>query len=390
MSIHLMHILTDTNIGGAGTLLCNQLRALDRRRFTVTVVLPHGSRLVDRIAAIPAPTRIVYSSRGADRSADSKAVGDYLRILRTHRPDIVHTHACLSARIAARIARIPVCLHTRHCVFPLKPWQQTGPIAPLYRLIYRTGDRLLSDGVIAVAEAAKQNLLALGADEQRIRVIVNGVYPLSIPSSARIEALRTALQLPTDAFVVGMVARLEPYKGHQTLLEAAARCLQASDRFYFLLLGDGSCADALHRTARELGISAHIRMVGFVEDVAPYYGLMNVNVNASYGTETSSLALSEGMSLGIPAVASTYGGNTYMVRDGVNGLLFPPHDSTALSHALLRLLQDEPLREQLSLGARTFFEQHLTARAMTEQVEAFYLELWQRKTAKKSSRSAML
>jgi glycosyltransferase involved in cell wall biosynthesis len=131
-------------------------------------------------------------------------------------------------------------------------------------------------------------------------------------------------------------------------------------------------------------------MVGFVEDVAPYYGLMNVNVNASYGTETSSLALSEGMSLGIPAVASTYGGNTYMVRDGVNGLLFPPHDSTALRHALLRLLQDEPLREQLSLGARTFFEQHLTARAMTEQLEAFYLELWQRKTAKKSSRSAML
>jgi glycosyltransferase involved in cell wall biosynthesis len=277
--LHVMHVLTDTNIGGAGTLLCNQLATFDRTQFCFTIVLPRGSHLAKRLAALPLPCHLLYTDHGADRSADWKSIGEYIRIFRAHRPDIVHTHAALSARVAARVCRVPVCIHTRHCVFPLTARQTSS----LYRAAFRTANHLLSDGVIAVADAAKSQLIALGMREDDIRVIINGVQPLRTCSEEETAALRRRLDIPKTAFVIGMVARLEPYKGHATLLDALATLLKAEPHapIYAILCGDGSQRAALEAQATELGISDHVRFAGFCADVAPYYAIMNVNVNAS-------------------------------------------------------------------------------------------------------------
>ena len=383
-----MHVLTDTNIGGAGTLLCNQLASFDRTHFSFTVVLPRGSRLAERIAALPLPCHILYTDHGADRSADRKAISEYAHIFRMHRPDIVHTHASLSARIAARICRVPLCIHTRHCVFPLTPRQKT----PLSRLAYRSVNRLLSDGVIAVADAAKAQLIELGMAAKDVRVIVNGVHPLRHCSDEETEALREQLVIPKGAFVIGMVARLEEYKGQSTLLDALNLALQDQPDapLYVLLCGDGSQHAALCDQAARLCISDRVRMVGFCHDVAPYYAIMDVNVNASSGTETSSLALSEGMSVGIPAIASDFGGNPYMIRDGYNGLLFPTKDAKALAAALLRVYRDRALLQRLGKNALDFYTAHLTARSMTEQMEDYYRTLYQKKKHGRHSASAAL
>ncbi len=375
--LHVMHVLTDTNVGGAGTLLCNQLATFDRTHFTFTVVLPRGSRLAERIAALPLPCHLLYTEHGADQSSDWQAIGEYAHIFRTHRPDIVHTHAALSARIAAKICRVPVCIHTRHCVFPLTARQTT----PLHRAAFRTANKLLSDGVIAVANAAKEQLVTLGMDEDDIRVIINGVQPLRVSCEQEKARLRQALALPENAFVVGMVARLEDYKGQSTLLSAIKLALQAEvdAPLYTVLCGEGSSKDALLQQAAQLGISHRVRFAGFCADVAPYYGIMNVNVNASYGTETSSLALSEGMSVGVPAIASDFGGNPYMIRDGYNGLLFPTKDAAALADALLTLYRDRKLLHTLGENARSFYAEHLTARGMTEQMEEYYRALYEQK-----------
>ena len=111
---------------------------------------------------------------------------------------------------------------------------------------------------------------------------------------------------------------------------------------------------------------------GFSDDVAPYYGIMDLNLNCSWGTETSSLALSEGMSVGVPAVATTYGGNPYMITEGVNGLLVPEKDAPAMARAILRLEDDRDLLARLSDGARRMYREKFTARVMTEQLEALY------------------
>ena len=386
--LHVMHVLTDTNVGGAGTLLCNQLATFDRTHFTFTVVLPRGSRLAERIAALPLPCHLLYTDHGADCSSDWQAIGEYAHIFRTHRPDIVHTHAALSARIAAKLCRVPLCIHTRHCVFPLTA-RQTKPI---YRAAFRTANKLLSDGVIAVADAAKEQLIELGMSAGDIRVIVNGVQPLRICAEEEKARLRRDLHLPENAFVVGMVARLEDYKGQSTLLSAIKLALQAEADapLYAVLCGEGSGKDALLQQAARLGISDRLRLPGFCSDVAPYYGIMDVNVNASYGTETSSLALSEGMSVGVPAIASDFGGNPYMIRNGYNGLLFPAKNAEALSKALLTLYRDRTLLHTLGENARSFYAEYLTARGMTKQMEDYYRALYEQKKRGRHKASAAL
>ncbi len=367
--IKVMHVLTDTNIGGAGTLLFNTLSCGDIQRFDYSVALPEGSRLLERFRTLPC--RVLTVDGGRDRSMDVKAVMAYLRLLRAERPDILHTHSAFSARLAGKLCRVPVCIQTRHCVFPLTSWQKNA----VFRFAFRQGSRWLSDRVVAVAEAAKDNLVELGMDERQIEVIINGVRPVRQCNASEIAALRTQLGLSEQHFVVGMVARLEEYKGQETVLRAAARCLTQASDVRVVFIGDGSCLDSYRALARRLGIEQYVIFTGFIEDTAPYYALMQVNVNASFGTETSSLALSEGMSVGVPAVASTYGGNPRMVVEGENGLLFPPKDDVALSEALLRLHSDRIFLERLSQGAKRHYHERLTADHMVRTLEDLYVKL---------------
>lgn len=367
--IKVVHVLTDTNIGGAGTLLYNILACGDVSCFEYVVVLPAGSRLIERFAALPCRVETVVGGR--DRSWDLGALPAYVRLLRRERPDILHTHAALVARLAGRLVGVPVCVQTRHCVFPLAAWQKN----PVFRFVFRYGSRLLSDRVVAVADAARDQLREMGMDEREIEVIINGVRPVRSCTDEEISALRERLGVTERHFVVGMVARLEEYKGQETLLRAAAMCAGQTNDFRILLIGDGSCAARYQALSVELGIKDAVIFTGFAEDTAPYYALLDVNVNASYGTETSSLSLSEGMSVGVPAVASRYGGNPKMVVDGENGLLFETGSAAALAQALMRLYKDKNLRARLAEGARRHYRERLTADGMVRQLERMYLRL---------------
>lgn len=379
--IKVMHVLSDTNVGGAGTLLCNTLACGDTNRFDYTVVLPEGSRLVERLSSLPC--RVLSVSGGRDRSFDAAAIGQYVRLMRREQPDILHTHASLSARIAGRLCGVPVCIYTRHCVFPLKPWQTSAP----FRFVFRYASRLLSDHTVAVAEAARDQLVDMGMDERRIEVIINGVLPVRPSSASELSELRQRLGLDEHDFVVGMSARLEEYKGQGTLLRAAAMCRDIAPDMRFLLLGDGSCAEQYRALAHDLGIEDRVIFAGFVQDIAPYYALMNVNVNASFGTETSSLALSEGMSVGVPCVASRYGGNPNMVCEGENGFLFEAQNHAELAQTLLHLYHDPALLARLSEGALRHYRERFGAERMVHELEGMYGRLL-RAHGRRSARAA--
>ena len=364
--IKILNVLTDSNIGGAGRLLVNYLHNFDRTRFDSAVVLPKDSRLIPAVRA--EGYDVIETEYGRDKSWDRRAVGELRRIIRDYRPDIVHTHSSLSARVAAWQCGVPARFYTRHCAFEPSRKLTTFPGKQLNGLM----NRVLSTDIVAVAEAAKQNLTDTGVPEKLITVIINGVEPLRETSPEENNALRDELGIGREDFVCGIVARLEDYKGHSYLLESAKTVLAARPGTVFLIVGEGTERERLEKQAAELGIAGSVIFTGFTDDVAPYYAIMDLNLNCSWGTETSSLALSEGMSVGVPAVATTYGGNPYMITDGVNGLLVPEKDAPAMADAILRLIGDPDLLERLSDGARRMYREKFTARAMTAQLEALY------------------
>ena len=137
----------------------------------------------------------------------------------------------------------------------------------------------------------------------------------------------------------------------------------------------GKEADRDERFCKELGIEDMVCFCGFVEDMAPVYRLLRVNVNCSVGTETSCLALSEGMSASLPMVVSDYGGNGAMVGDGKAGILFPAGDEKALADALEKIVLHEDLEREMKKASYERYLKNYTAVQMTEHLTAVYEDL---------------
>ena len=142
-----------------------------------------------------------------------------------------------------------------------------------------------------------------------------------------------------------------------------------------MIVGQGSLERELKSLCKSRGLDKCVIFLGFVDNVERYFNVTDVNVNCSVGTETSSLALSEGMSLGIPCVVSDYGGNPYMVRDGSNGFVYPMGDTQALANFIERLANDRKLYEQMSDEAYKRFECELNVRKMSDEVYRLYMSL---------------
>ncbi len=364
--LRVLHILTDSNIGGAGRLLVNYLHNFDREHFDIKVVLPKNAALKPAVEA--EGYTVLETEHGADKSFDLKAIFEYIGIIKREKPDIVHTHSAFSGKLAAYLCGVKRRFYTRHCAFAPPKYLTVFPCKQINGFINGT----LATDIVAVAQAAKDNLTETGVDEKKITVIINGVEPMRRTSKEERASLRASLGIEDDAFVLGISARLEDYKGHSYLLDTMKEVLLGAPRARLLIVGGGSCDAALRAQVEALGIADAVRFVGFVDDVAPYYNIMDLNLNCSWGTETSCLALSEGMSLSIPCVATDYGGNPYMVEHGVNGLLVPERNSGAMADAILKIISDEALYERLSRGALDAYHNKFTARKMTEQLEALY------------------
>ena len=137
---------------------------------------------------------------------------------------------------------------------------------------------MLSDYTIATADAAAENLRQLGIPERKISVIINGSLPVREVDEQVIDETRKAYGLQKDDFTVGICARLEECKGHDTFLSAAAILKQRNPQmpFRFLIIGDGSRYQELKEKAETLGIDDCVIFTGFVSDMAPFYRILRV------------------------------------------------------------------------------------------------------------------
>ncbi len=367
--MRVLHVISDTNIGGAGVLLCTLLKHFDRSHIESVVALPIGSALTARIRALSVPT--VELSASPDRFAPS-SIEEISGLIKREGVDIVHANAAICARIAGKRCGVAV-VHTRHCCFPVEKslWKLPMHLAGAFV------NRILSDRVIATAEAAAENLADLGVPKKKIELVINGSDPIRRISEKEKEDFMSRWNIPKDAFLIGMSARLVDCKGHETLLRATRLILDRMPHrsVCVLLAGDGPNRAYLEELTEKLGLCKVIRFLGFLDDMAPFYRTIDLNVNCSTGTETSCLALSEGMSAGVPMIVSDFGGNRAMIGDSHAGIVYPAGDVEALSDAVCRVAADQALEKQMRAEALRRYQTHYTAAHMTRQVEQIYSKL---------------
>ena len=205
--ITILDLISDTNIGGAGRVILNYLHYTDLEHFRTLVAVPRGSALASPLKKAGAEVYEVDAM--ADRSYDKEDVKVLTEFIRRVKPDLVHTHGCLSGRIAAKKCGLPV-VYSRHSAFPVPAKLKYPP----GRWVNRWVNRHYADKIIAVSPATMDNLVESGVAPNQITVVMNGVAPLTATSPEEQAALKKELGIGPDTVVFGILARIEEYKGH--------------------------------------------------------------------------------------------------------------------------------------------------------------------------------
>ncbi len=369
--IKVINVSSDHNIGGAGRCILTFLQHYDRELFDISVVLPKGSELIPHIELTK--TRIIEVDGLENQSFSKVGVKELYQVFKTEKPDVVHTHASFSARIAAKICGIPV-VYTRHSVFPNSPKVTKG----IGKMVNGFANNITSNRIIAVAQAAMDNLTEAGVSSKKITVIKNGVKPVARYTESELAKARDFFGLDSE-FVFAMVARVEDIKGHDFFIDAAKNIVKDYNNVKFMICGTGGYLEHIKERIASEKMEEHIIVTGHIKDVTSVMNVIDVNVNASFGTEATSLSLLEGMSVSKPIIASDYGGNPELVVDGVNGLLFKSKDSLALEKCMRKVLDDKALYTSLSEGAEKLYNQKYTASINAQHIQDVYTSLVRRK-----------
>ena len=367
---HICHCISDTNIGGAGVLLTTLLTSADKKKYRFSVLLPQKSELIPRLTATGA-TVIPLPIRG-DVSFSPRALFVYMRAIRRLSPDIVHTHGCMTARVATRLSTRAKIAVTRHCAWRDRPYYHG-----IRRFLSKVSARLFADGYIATAEAARTDLLRMGVPPDRITTVPNGSMRARAVTRAEKAAFLRRYGLCDGDFTVGLCARLSPEKSIETLLYAMAELRRRLPNapIRAVIAGTGNEYLRLMSLKDRLSLGASVVMTGFLSDPSPLYACLSLAVSCSVGTETSCLALSEAMAHGLPLVACDYGGTPFLCKNGESGILFPLRDHMALADAIEALYCDRALYRRLSLGAFSRYLAHFSAEKMAASYAEFYEKL---------------
>jgi glycosyltransferase involved in cell wall biosynthesis len=203
-----------------------------------------------------------------------------------------------------------------------------------------------------------------------------------LPSGAASESTDlSALGVPPDARIIGMVARVAPVKDYETLARAAVKVIEREPRAHFVIVGDTAGAESYRRhyaqvnaMLYDLGIRRHFTFTGFRRDVRSIMECFDVAVLATH-SEGLPLVLLEAMSLGKPVVATAVGGIPEVMRHGENGLLHRPRDPNHLAAALLSILDDPLLAARLGRNGAAHVREQFGAAAFTARVNGFYSTL---------------
>ena len=270
-------------------------------------------------------------------------------------------------------------------------WQIVDSRAPApLRRVAMPVVRRLADAVMFDGEA----LVALHGGRESLRVQAFVYFPpvdteRFVPSAADRRAVREELGIPADAPVVGTVSSLNPMKGLEHFVEAAAQIAASRPETRFVVVGGApqthlAYRERLRRKAEELALPNPVVFAGERADVERCYPAFDVHVIASLprseGTTTTAM---EAQACSVPVVATRVAAVAEVVDDGVTGLLVPPEQAAAIARAVLRLLEDGALRTRMGAAGREAALERFDA----ERVTDVYVDAYEAALAHAATRS---
>jgi glycosyltransferase involved in cell wall biosynthesis len=376
-----MRVIARLNVGGPAIHATLLTRRLDRSRYDSMLVAGHEGPQEGSYEALygessVAPVRLASLGRELHGWRDVRAVRELVGLMRKFRPHVVHTHTAKAGavgRVAARLAGVPVVVHTYHghvlsgYFSPLK----TRVFVGIERSLARVSSRLLT-----VSATVRQQLLDFGiGSKEKLTLLPLGLDLEKFRSAARLRGqMRAEYGWSDDAPLVGIVARLVPIKAHEMFLDTAAEIAAVLPQARFLVVGDGERRAELERLAAARGLRESVIFTGWRSDLDRVYADLDV-VMLTSRNEGSPVSLIEAMAAGRAVVATRVGGVPDLVTDDRTGRLVASGDTPAAARAVLELLHHPGRRAAFGSAAREQVYPHYSAERLVDDIDRLYMDL---------------
>ena len=388
--IRVLHIITRMIVGGAQENTLLSVVGLDAMpEYDVTLIsgidkgregeLLSQARETAHLIVLP------EMGRSINPFIDLIAFWKLYRLIKKGRYHIVHTHsskAGVLGRLAAWLAGTPLVVHTLHSLVfhEYQPW--------IINKSWRLAKKIcapVTDYFISVSSIISEKAIAAGiAKPEKFRTIYSGME-LDWFLNARFDAekVKREFGIPSDAPVVGKIARLFPLKGHDQLMDAAPEIVKRVPNVRFFLIGDGMLLEHLEKRAREYGILENFVFAGLIERtrIPEMISAMDVVVHTSL-REGLARVLPQSLAMGKPCVSFDIDGAPEVVINDYTGYLVKAFASEGLADRIAQLLKDDDLRKEMGENGR----RHVDPNFRTEKMVADISEVYQMLLAQHADR----
>ncbi|MCM8763061.1 MAG: glycosyltransferase family 4 protein [Candidatus Omnitrophica bacterium] len=373
--IRILYVITKLELGGAQKQLLSLIRGLDRERFEVLLFTHDKGLLIEEALSISGLK--IKGSRFLERPInplkDLCALLEIALYIKQNRIDIVHTHsskAGVLGRLAARISKVKIILHTVH------GWSFNDFQSELKRKLFIFLERIcacFTHKLIVVSECDKQRGLVnnIGSADkyQLIRYGINyAEFNIKDPG------IKKKLGFNSDDLVVGMVSCFKPQKAVEDFIKMASLVNKSLPETKFILVGDGFLRRKIENLIKRLDLEDKVILTGWRRDVNRILSILDVFVLTSLW-EGLPVAVLEAMAAGRVVIATDTGGISEAVIEGKTGFLVSRRDMNKMSERTISLLKDENLRKVIGENAKNYLGHDFTVGQMVNKTQNLYEDL---------------
>ena len=365
--IRILHVAQAA--GGVDRYIRMLLKYLDKDRFENILVCSQDFNKEDYNGLVDYFEQIEMMR--AIGESDLKAIRAVRKLIKIYNPDIVYAHSSK----AGAIARIADIGFKNCCVYNPHGWAFNMRCSTMKREMYIAIERMAApfcDKIICISDAEKQSALDKKiCREDKLEVIFNGVDIEAYENGTHGAVKRKDLNIPEDAFIVGMVGRVSSQKAPDVFVKMAKQVKNKVPNSHFIIVGGGDQEAEIKKYARDNAFLDCLHITSWVDNPMSYVELFDVACLLSRW-EGFGLALPEYMMAGKPIVASRVDAIPNIIRDGENGLLVEVDDVTGASEAVLRIYSDEKLKNVLiKVGLETVNKKYDARRVSNETGKLF-------------------
>jgi len=300
-------------------------------------------------------------------------IRQFKKIIREYRINLVYSHSStfIGAAIAAKLLRIPSIIHLHEYGFRLPKF-----INKIYKIIIPR----LGNQIICCADFIRQSLIKRAKNKDKIYTVYNTTKLVeSQIILTKTDSLKKEFNIPKDNLVVGFVGRMAPKKGLHYLLKASKDIINKCPNTTFMIVGDidedyeKKYKEYLFNLCQRNKLGNKVVFAGARSDMLKVYSIMDILVFPS-PVDMGPIVPIEAMACGVPVVSASEGGAQEEVKDGLTGIQVKPRDTKGISEAVICLLKNESLRQQMSFQARQWALEKFSLSQYVKKIDSIIYE----------------